>query len=443
VSRSLAHLYCVARNEAPNSLTPLLPGITRSSGSEAWACARGRRFVTHSTAMGDISGSSALLGSVPRLPCRSAEEVDTLLKHMYGERYLEYVMPRRDVHGNKRINVIHVTLCWENPETGKLHSIRIHERSPKSELDFFVLNAIRAASDLALASAKLLRDEPHYAATVQGSSAAALCEWRTRYLGKPQDFQHPDTAIITSFVAPSEAQKQALGKDIDPELGLDCGTCKVPLTHPIFSSTSEVTRGQSKLYITMPQSCCEMLERFVRQTEVSNTPGSHSMFETAPEWMRMFIHLMKQHGVIPLCINEPASLAPPSSSARNLPTRNSSLSHIVQQVLSCRRDDGRPYLVAHVELGPRSTPELYVGSPEQGISPLIDTLFLTVYRGPLPEGPLENNLVIANGEILEPFPRLPNGRSELDEHFELRNAGFTQGDWTFYVYTRRTSQVII
>jgi riboflavin biosynthesis pyrimidine reductase len=78
---------------------------------------------------------------------------------------------------------------------GRLSALRIGAPStPKSESDFFVLNAARAHADAILTSAENLRREPALSHALQGPWADALAHYRRRELHKSVP---PTVAILT------------------------------------------------------------------------------------------------------------------------------------------------------------------------------------------------------------------------------------------------------
>ena len=98
--------------------------------------------------------------------------------------------------------------------------MRISERTPKSPLDFFLLNAARAAASAILTTGRILRDEPDVVHRLQGppGAVAALEDFRRGILGRREP---PWLAVLTS------------GRAIDPE-------------HPAFAA------GLPVVFLTSP-----------------------------------------------------------------------------------------------------------------------------------------------------------------------------------------------
>jgi riboflavin biosynthesis pyrimidine reductase len=105
-----------------------------------------------------------------------------------------------------------------------LHVIKIGERAPRSERDFFVLNFARAQCDAILTTAQVVRAEPKLSHTVQGPLAAELVQYRRRVLGKARE---PLCAILTR-------------------------SGRLPVDHPVFRDPLEV------VVLTLPQSVAKL-----------------------------------------------------------------------------------------------------------------------------------------------------------------------------------------
>lgn len=105
--------------------------------------------------------------------------------------------------------VIHPTAVWDGEE-GRLVTLEINDRTPRSAHDFFLLNAARARADAILTTGKILREEPELEHRLQGPERVpeALAAWRAQTLGKQQP---PVTLVLSS------------GRDLD-------------LEHPLFRS---------------------------------------------------------------------------------------------------------------------------------------------------------------------------------------------------------------
>jgi len=129
-----------------------------------------------------------------------------------------------------------------------LRTIRISADSPKSESDFFLLNATRAASDLVVVSGRILREEPLYRSWPVGKYEAELMKWRLESLGK---HKLPSTLILTA------------SGDIDASMR-------------VFHCP-HANRGQ--IFVYGPEKTCERLRGQLPQT-VSFIPAkSHSIIE--------------------------------------------------------------------------------------------------------------------------------------------------------------------
>lgn len=88
-------------------------------------------------------------------------------------------------HANQRLRrpgVLHVTSVVARGEA--LMTLRVHDGGPKSIVDFFVLNACRAAVDSVIATGQILREETRLTGNIVGPFAPALKAWRTQELGR-------------------------------------------------------------------------------------------------------------------------------------------------------------------------------------------------------------------------------------------------------------------
>lgn len=115
--------------------------------------------------------------------------------------------------------VVHVTSAVRTA-SGALRVIAIGPAAPRSESDFFVLNACRARADALLTTASILRSEPTVVHSLQGPSAAPLAAYRREVLHKVRP---PLCAILTRGG-------------------------HLPLEHPVWSD------GTDKLVLTTPTS---------------------------------------------------------------------------------------------------------------------------------------------------------------------------------------------
>lgn len=115
--------------------------------------------------------------------------------------------------------VVHVTSAVRGAGA-TLRVIAIGPRAPKSETDFFVLNACRARADALLTTASILRSEPTVVHTLQGPRAPQLAAYRRELLHKG----HPPLCAILTRGG------------------------NLPLAHPVWSD------GTDKLVLTTPAS---------------------------------------------------------------------------------------------------------------------------------------------------------------------------------------------
>ncbi|GAB5373275.1 hypothetical protein AAMO2058_001736700 [Amorphochlora amoebiformis] len=61
---------------------------------------------------------------------------------------------------------------------GLFFPIKIDENSPKSSIDFFVLNLCRSMADYVITTGEILRTEPEVTTRIQGEYQKELSEWR-------------------------------------------------------------------------------------------------------------------------------------------------------------------------------------------------------------------------------------------------------------------------
>lgn len=138
----------------------------------------------------------------------TAADVDALIGRLYGDVSLAAE------------GVLHVTAVWRAPD-GALVTLKINERTPKSEYDFFALNLARARADAIVVTGKVLRDEPGVRFALQGAAAGGLRRWRCEVHGRGEtpwlvvltsgrdlDLDHPAfdgqrTVVVTSETAAS------------------------------------------------------------------------------------------------------------------------------------------------------------------------------------------------------------------------------------------------
>ena len=112
--------------------------------------------------------------------------------------------------------------------------LRIQHDTPRSELDFFLLNAARARSDAILTTGRILREEPELRHEIQGApeDVEALLGWREGALrkgeppflivlssGRDLDPRHPAFATSTRpVVYTAEARVMALRRTLPGEV---------------------------------------------------------------------------------------------------------------------------------------------------------------------------------------------------------------------------------
>lgn len=99
----------------------------------------------------------------------TARDVSQLLEELYG------------VDPAAAVGVVQVAAVWRS--SGSLRVLRIQEATPKSPLDFFLLNVARARAEAIVTTGKILRDEPDVQHGLAGPGAAALERWRRERVG--------------------------------------------------------------------------------------------------------------------------------------------------------------------------------------------------------------------------------------------------------------------
>ena len=99
--------------------------------------------------------------------------------------------------------MLHVAAVWRPPGGERNVVLRICDRTPKSEVDFLLLNLARARSDAIVTTGRILREEPGVTHDLQGPPGvrAALHAWRRQELALSQP---PWLLVLTS------------GRDLDP-----------------------------------------------------------------------------------------------------------------------------------------------------------------------------------------------------------------------------------
>lgn len=125
-----------------------------------------------------------MTGSVsqsPNLRLLSAQEVSARLELIYGRD------PADDT------GVIHGAAVVRDAD-GLLHVLRIGPHAPKSQTDFFLLQALRARADVIVTSSANLRAEPDLHHGFQGPCAQGLSDYRRKRIEK---LAPPELYILT------------------------------------------------------------------------------------------------------------------------------------------------------------------------------------------------------------------------------------------------------
>lgn len=108
--------------------------------------------------------------------------------------------------------VLHVVAVWRPPSLDRNVAMRICNLTPRSDVDFLLLNLARARADAIVTTGRILREERHLSHDLQGTPGvrAALHAWRRQELSLSQP---PWLMVLTS------------GRDLDP-------------AHPAFHSSA-------------------------------------------------------------------------------------------------------------------------------------------------------------------------------------------------------------
>ena len=261
---------------------------------------------------------------------------------------------------NKGNIICHVTAVWnEGGEREKepLTTININGHSPKSEQDFFVLNAVRSLSDAVITSAAIVREEPTVQTTIQGRYSGDLLEWREREWKKD-----PLNTIPSTFVLTSKPQT-------------------LDLKHPLFNQC-EGMNGQSRVHI-LSSNPVEEKKREVREESGEREEKDTEKVETE----------------IPIEVRVPTSLT-----LSHIP--NLSLFSAIDTAVSESPHPPNMLPIVSIECGPRTTSSLYPSSlsfdstqeterkreresesppaaSSPTPSPFVDVLFLSQFTGSL------------------------------------------------------------
>ncbi len=457
---------------------------------------------------------------------KSSEDVERLLAEMYTPEYRSHLR-----------GTLHSIACYEPPEApGELYPMQINAFTPKSDWDFFVLNTVRAASDISVVSGQEVRMEPHLACTPQGSASQALQRWRREVLGKTSS--SPDCAILTHGVEfpPTGVNPGLSAVGTNPAVSptpLTQPSLTIPFHHPLFDC--HLSCGSS-VHLCVPDKAFSFLsDPTTVHSKVHVAPGSPRGLTSAqisrtlpfPELTRLLTSFSNGGAAAPrvglyrLPDDPPTmrSSSSPSSPSSSFSSSSPSSSSTVAGSSVVERGNVVPWLVqglhgqgfdpVMVELGPHTARFLYprqsVTNPRpqghQGQSentrandsgahcstdgadiPIVNTLFLSVYRGPL-ECSLSNLLIpvtstrpltaAVNGAVTASettrAAELESSREDsvgsplslkasslslsqlymrsftrpfLEKYFDILNArGFQVGDWTFHLMTRKDKPI--
>ncbi|MCG8423366.1 MAG: hypothetical protein MJE77_36160 [Proteobacteria bacterium] len=134
----------------------------------------------------DFTVESSLRQDDHRTQFRDAASVANALTRMYGAEFGQPVA---------KPEIIHVMAVWQRGDD--YITLRINQDTPKSDRDFFVLNAARARADAIVTTGRILRDEPDLVHDLDGpgQTGSGLAAWRRDILGKPEP---PHVLILTS-----------------------------------------------------------------------------------------------------------------------------------------------------------------------------------------------------------------------------------------------------
>ncbi len=106
----------------------------------------------------------------------TAAEVSARLREIYGQD------PARST------GVTHIVAAARGPDA-RLHALRIGPHAPKSDTDFFLLQAVRARVAAVLTSSANLRAEPGLVHDFVGESRGALADYRRQVANKQQPLE--------------------------------------------------------------------------------------------------------------------------------------------------------------------------------------------------------------------------------------------------------------
>jgi riboflavin biosynthesis pyrimidine reductase len=116
---------------------------------------------------------------------------------------LRFLVTRLRAVPGEEEGVLHVAAVWRPPGLDRHVVLRIREETPRSELDFLILNLARARADAIVTTGRILRQEPALTHDLQGAGGVpnALDAWRRDELGLERP---PWLLVLTS------------GRDLDP-----------------------------------------------------------------------------------------------------------------------------------------------------------------------------------------------------------------------------------
>jgi len=184
------------------------------------------------------------------------------LSHNYSigdvKKLLQILYPNFDFRTLS--GLVHITSVQESSQNpGFFETINIGPQSPKSENDFFILNAVRAAADITLHTSRTVRLETEMTANVQGPFESALKQWRKEMLHK------------------GNARKVYLLTRADP-----------PLDHPFFSPRDY------EVHICYPKRFTDVNLRKSLQEKQFNHIFLHSFTCSSSHFGRDFIEYVYQ-----------------------------------------------------------------------------------------------------------------------------------------------------
>jgi riboflavin biosynthesis pyrimidine reductase len=166
--------------------------------------------------------------------------------------------------------VLHVAAVWRPPGEDRHVVLRIRDETPKSAIDFLLLNLARARAEAIVTTGRILREEPGVTHDLQGEPGAvrALRAWRRETLGLVDP---PWLVVLTG------------GRDLD-------------VRHPALSSWS-------RPIVCCPAAAAEDVRRRVRGSAIEVVP------DDAPGLRAAIAHLGQRRGVRRISIEAGPSTA--------------------------------------------------------------------------------------------------------------------------------------